>query len=85
MAITDEDRAALADLAMRALDTILEDFGEGAELLAASLVFEVKAPDDDGEPLFHCNYKSLERNSPQHIGGLLYGTAVHILSPAGDA
>lgn len=84
MGISDEDRAALADLAMRALDTILEEFGDGAELLAACLVFEVKAPGEDGEPLFHCNYKSLERNSPQHIGGLLYGSAVHILSPEGD-
>lgn len=80
--ITDQDRSDLADLAMRALDTIIEEYGEeSAELLAASLVFEVKAPDAAGEPLYHCNYKSLERNSPQHIGGLLYGSAMHILAP----
>lgn len=79
--ITDENRAALADLAMRALDTILEDYGDDAELLAASLVFEVRAPDEDGEWLYHGNYKSLENNSPHHIGGLLRATAAHILGP----
>ena len=81
--ITDQDRADLADLAMRALDTILEDYGEDADLCAASLVFEVKvrdATDDDGS-LFHANYKCLAQNSPYHIGGLLHSTAMHILTP----
>ena len=69
--MTDDDRRDLADLAMRALDTIAEDYGD-ADLIAACLVFEVRTKDDeDGEDLFHGNYKSLERNSPHHIGGLL--------------
>lgn len=79
--ISDEDRRDLADLAMRAIDTILEDYGDDAELCAASLVFEVKVRDDDGEPIYHGNYKSLERNTPHHIGGLLYATACYVLEP----
>jgi hypothetical protein len=84
--MTDEDRAAVADLAMRALDTILADYGEEAELVAASLVFEVRVPDEDDtdDDRWHVNYKSLARNSPHHIGGLLYSTAAHILNPASD-
>jgi predicted Zn-dependent protease with MMP-like domain len=77
--MTDEDRQAVADLAMRALDTILEDYGEDTVLRAASLVFEVES-----DNAFHVNYKSLERNSPHHIGGLYQGMALHILGPAGD-
>jgi hypothetical protein len=50
--ISDQDRADLADLAMRALDTILEDYGEDADLCAASLVFEVSTKDDDGDPIY---------------------------------
>jgi hypothetical protein len=85
--MTDQDKADLADLAMRALDTILEDYGDTAELCAASLVFEVKVPDedDDTESLYHVNYKSLTRNSPHHIGGLLVSAGQHIISPASDA
>jgi hypothetical protein len=84
--MTDEDRAALADLAMRVLDTIIEDYGEGSELCAASLVFEVKVSHgpDPGDDVFHANYKSLAHNSPHHIGGLLHSTALHILSPESD-
>ena len=83
--ISDEDRAALADLAMRAIDTILEDYGDHANLCAASLVFEVATgPLGDDDTLFHVNYKSLPHNSPHHIGGLLHGTAQHILSPTID-
>lgn len=78
--MTDQDRAVLADLAMQALDTILEDYGDDAELVAASLVFEVKTKDEDGDEVFHGNYKSLERNSPHHIAGLLQTTANYIVS-----
>jgi hypothetical protein len=77
--MTDDDRARVADLAMRALDTILEDYGEDAELVAASLVFEVKLKDEDGDDVWHGNYKSLEENSPHHIAGLLHQTANYIL------
>lgn len=79
--ITDDDRRELADLAMRALDTITEDYGDNADLCAASLVFEVKTTDDDGDPIYHGNYKSLDRNTPHHIGGLLHGTALYLLTP----
>jgi hypothetical protein len=78
--IRDEDRQGLADLAMRALDTIADDYGDDAELVAASLVFEVKVKDEGGEELWHGNYKSLEQNSPHHIAGLLQATAEDILS-----
>ena len=78
--ISEEDRAALADLAMRALDTILEDYGEDAELMAASLIFEVRTKDDDGDDIYHGNYKSLAHNSPHHIGGLLRSTANFLLA-----
>jgi hypothetical protein len=77
--MTDDDRARLADLAMRALDTILEDYGEDAELVAASLVFEVKLKDEDGDDIWHGNYKSLEANSPHHIAGLLHQTATYMM------
>src|SRR5688500_8070130 len=81
--MTDEDRAALADLAMRSLDTILEDYGDDAHLCAASLVFEVQVGQGD-EALYHVNYKSLERNSPHHVAGLLHSTAAHITNPDDD-
>lgn len=79
--ISEEDRAALADLAMRALDTILEDYGEDAELCAASLVFEVRLRDGDGDLVHHCNFKSLERCAPFHIAGLLQATALRLMTP----
>lgn len=69
--ITEEDRREVADLAMRALDTIDRDYGEDAELTAATLVFEVRAPDEDGDYRYEGNYKSLARCSPFHIAGLL--------------
>lgn len=77
-------RRALADLAMRSLDTIIEDYGEGAELTAASLVFEVRVLDGE-EPLWHGNYKSLEGTSPHHVAGLLAETARQIMLPTDDA
>ena len=84
--MTEEDRRELADLALRALDTINDDYGEDAELCAASIVFEVRVPaqDADDDPVYHGNYKSLERNSPHHIAGLLHTTAGYIMSPAYD-
>jgi hypothetical protein len=84
MTITDADRQDVADLAMRALDTILEDYGEDAHLCAATIVFEVRIVDDDGDDIYHGNYKSLARNSPHHIGGLLASTAGYILMPGND-
>lgn len=80
--ITDEDRSRLAGLAMRALDRIVEDYGDDAELVAASLVFEVKATDEDGDAVWHGNFESLTGNSPNHIAGLLQSTAEYIWRPA---
>jgi dihydrodipicolinate synthase/N-acetylneuraminate lyase len=81
MTITDADRQELADLAMRALDTIVADYGDDATLEAASLVFEVKTLDDDGVQVWHGNYNSLERNGPHHIAGLHIATAAYLLNP----
>ena len=82
--MNDQDRAELADLAMRALDTIAEEYGEHAELEAACLVFEVRIEGDDGESFYHGNYKSLERNSPHHIAGLLYTTGQYLMTPEAE-
>lgn len=49
MAITDEDRARLGDLAMRAIDDILDRCGEDATLEDAVLVYEISYPDPDNE------------------------------------
>lgn len=45
--ITDEDRARLGDLAMRAIDNIIEWYGEDATLEDAVLIFEVSRPDEE--------------------------------------
>lgn len=49
MAITDEDRAKLGDLAMRGIDQIIEHYGEDASLEDAVLLFEVAHPDPEFE------------------------------------
>lgn len=68
----DEDaRRSLADLALRALDRISSDYGEDAELVAASLVFEVKTRDEVGDDEWHGCYESLPGLSPHHVSGLL--------------
>lgn len=84
--MTDEERQDVADLAMRALDTILEEYGEDARLSAASLVFEVEVPDEDEDDrsLYHVNYKSLGRSSPTHVGGLMHSMALHLLGSDSD-
>ena len=79
--MTDEDRKELADLALRALDTINEDYGEDAELIAACLTFEVASRDDDGELAYYGNQKILERNSPLHIAGVLQAAVNELLNP----
>ena len=82
--ISEEDRAALADLAMRALDEIESEYGGDADLTAAVLVFEVRVPDSDGDARWHGNFKSLEHNSPHHIAGLLDATAAFLQTPIED-
>lgn len=82
--MTDEDRREIADLAMRALDTILDEYGDDASLTAAALVFEVRTTDEDGDEVYHTAYRSLARNSPNHIGGMLYGAAQYITAPETD-
>lgn len=78
--IGEEQRRALADLALRALDKIAEEYGEDADLIAATLVFEVRAKDEDGDDCYHGNYESLENSSPHHISGLLRTTANYMVS-----
>lgn len=68
--ITEDDRRDLGDLAIRSLDSI-EDYGEDATLSAATIVFEVRHDGGDGREIFSCEYKSLDRNSPRHIAGIL--------------
>jgi hypothetical protein len=82
VAISDDDKANLADLSMRALDTILEDYGEDAELIGASLVFEVRVPSDDPDDdwAYHGNYKSMRGMSPQHVGGMHQSMAYWLLA-----
>lgn len=81
--ISDEDRREVADLAMRALDTIAEDYGDGASLTAATLVFEVRTEGEDGAR-YEGNYASLARNSPFHIAGLLRAAEEWLTRPDED-
>lgn len=78
--MTEQDRQDLADLAMRALDCIIEDYGPDAKLTAACLVFEVQTTDEDGDTVHHGNYRSLARNTATHIGGLMQSTAYWLLN-----
>ena len=78
--IGDDDRRAVGDLALRALDKILDEYGEDAELIAATLVFEVKATDEEGDVVYHGNYESLENSRPHHLSGLLRTTADYMVS-----
>ncbi len=49
--ITDEDRARLGGLAMRAIDSIIEQYGDDAQLEDALIVYEISLPDQEhGEP-----------------------------------
>lgn len=72
--MTDDDRRDLTDMMMRALDAIEQDY-EGADLMAGALVFEVRMKDEEGDDVYHANYKCLMRNSPHHLAGLLTRTA----------
>jgi hypothetical protein len=78
--MTDDERADLADLAMRALDTILDDYGDEAVLCCACLVYEVKTTDEDGDDVWHGNWVSLKDASPHHVGGLLANIANHVVA-----
>lgn len=45
MAITDQDRARIGQLALDAIDDIIRDYGEDAVLEDAVLIYEVSYPD----------------------------------------
>jgi uncharacterized protein YnzC (UPF0291/DUF896 family) len=79
--ITDEDKARLGDLAMRAIDKVIDEYGEDATLKMASLVFEVKVVDEDGDDVYHVNYESFQDATPNHVGGMYYGMAHWLLTP----
>jgi hypothetical protein len=78
--MTDDDRRELGDLAIRALDSIA-DYGDDATLTAAILVLEVRHTDDEGRDIFSCEYKSLDRNSPHHLAGVMQSTINWLTAP----
>lgn len=81
--ITDDDRRKLTDMVMRALDGI-EEYGDDAEFLGATMVFEVRVPDPDdaAEPwTYHGNYRSTDGTSTAHAGGMAQQLAHWLLTP----
>lgn len=82
MAVTDDDRREMAELAMKALDA-LADHGDDVVLDAACIVFEVSEPTSRGR-LFSQDWRSLGRNSPLHIAALLDATASQITEPVAE-
>jgi len=82
--LSDDDRKAVADLALRALDAMEEDNDGDVQLVAAGIVFETSWVNEDGETRFGGQYRSLERNSPHHIAGLYMTTANKIMQPVDD-
>jgi hypothetical protein len=77
--ISEDDRRELADVVMRALDDILEEFGEDAELLGATMVAEIQVGD-----MFHGRYWSMPRTSPAHAIGMLHMSAAFLGAPVSD-
>lgn len=79
--MTEQDRADLADLALKALDQILEEYGDDAKLMGATLIYEVETVDEDGDTVYHGNYRSLERCTASHVGGMAQTLANHLMNP----
>lgn len=80
--ISDEDKRALADLSLRALDCIEEEYGPDAELSGAVMVFEVRLPDPESTTdtwMYQGNYRSMRGVSPSHAGGMCQLTANWLL------
>lgn len=80
--VTDEDRRALTDLALRTLDELDERWAGSAQLVTAVLVFEARLPDDPDDPddyTTHVSYKSIRGASPNHVGGLCQSLANWLL------
>lgn len=83
--ISTEDRQLLTDMVMRALDCI-EEYGDDAEFLGATMVFEVRVPDPDPDDAehpwtYHGNYRSTTGTSTAHAGGLAQQLANWLLTP----
>ena len=76
--ITDEDRQRLSDVMLKALDRI-EEYGDDAELMAATLVYECRVPDHAGWE-YHGNYNSTEGTTPAHAGGMAQQLANWLLT-----
>jgi hypothetical protein len=68
--IEDDQRQALTGLALRALDTITEEYGEDAELRDAVIVFEVGRTDTDGETISELLHHSTSHRSTVVVGML---------------
>ena len=77
--ISNDDRRELADVAMSALDDMVEEFGEDAVLLGATMVAEIRVGDT-----FHGRYWSMQRTSPAHAVGMLRMAAAFIGAPISD-
>lgn len=74
--ITDEDRSKLGELAMDAIDTILEQYGEEAILEDAILVFEVSAPDPEHPGERHTQINAVTTTHRSTVaGGIAQGYA----------
>lgn len=81
--IDEEQRQALADLAMRGIDATLEEYGDGASLTAAALVFEV-CEDDTDEWRWHGHWETLKGQSPHYTAGLLREAARILMEGDGE-
>lgn len=82
--ITDEDRQKLGDLAMRAIDSILDQYGEDATLEDAVLIFEVSRHDPDlGERVTEINGKTTTHRAAV-VGGITAAYAVTQLTEWGE-
>ncbi len=68
--MNDQDKIEVAELSMRALDLILDEYGPEARLTGATLIFEVETTDEDGDIVYHGNYRSLDRCTASHVGGM---------------
>jgi hypothetical protein len=83
MAITEENRREITDLAMQVLDALAE-CDEDSDLVCAVLAFELAVPDEESggrRKVFTVNWRTLGRCSPLHAGALLGATSDEIVAP----
>ena len=79
VSVPPDTHRALADLAMRAIDTIAERCANHEhELVGACLVFEVRMKDENGDDHWNADVNALDGMGPFHAVGLLRTCADHI-------